>query len=133
LQYGWPMRFVLEAYMELCIASIIKFDGYRYEEHPYPNQWNYSFATAADSFDAFLGVFYLILIAVAPIWAAIFFSCNIENIKDENDLPNLKQKTFMMKFGTYFEATKIDKMKNIHFNTIFLIRRLGFVLTCVYL
>jgi hypothetical protein len=112
----------MEAYLELTISAFIKFD-----------MDTYSGASLADVFDSFLGRFYLLIVLIAPFWSLIFFSCNMELLKEKYDLPNLNQRTFMRKFGTLFESTKIDKISNIHYNTIFLFRRLGFVLVVIYL
>lgn len=56
LFYNWPLRFLLEFYLELCIGSIIKYEAATYD-----------FTTFCNSLDSVLGFFWLAMILLAPI------------------------------------------------------------------
>jgi hypothetical protein len=84
-----------------------------------------SAASPADFFDSCLAIFYIILVFVGPFFHIIYFTINLEKLREDE--------TFMKKFETVFEASKIDRFANLWFNAFFMFRRLIFALTCIYL
>ena len=68
--WNWPIRFIFEAYMELTVSTLLKLRGD-----------SYSAASTADFFDSALGLFYLVLVFTAPIFAFVFFSIYQENLQ----------------------------------------------------
>ena len=87
----------------------------------------YSVSTAADVFDSMLGIFYLILVVVGPLFYLVFFAVN------GNKLRKNEGEGFVEKFETLFESIKVDQQCNINYNAIFMLRRFIFVMTCIYL
>jgi hypothetical protein len=111
--YNWPIRFFFEAYLEFSVSTLIKLKGSAL-----------STATFADTFDSALSCFYLALVFIAPLFHFIYFAINDERLRHD--------KGFYAKFNTVFMATKVDKIFTIYYNGFFMLRRLSFVLVCIY-
>ena len=112
--WNWPIRFIFEAYLELSIATILKFKA-----------MTYSYSTAADVFDTVLGIFYVILVVTGPAFYFIFFGINSDKLRKN-------QKTFVDKYETLFDSIKVDQFWNVNYNAFFMLRRFIFVMSCVY-
>jgi hypothetical protein len=65
------------------------------------------------------------VVVIAPLYFIVYFSCNLQKLREDQ--------TYMAKFETVFEATKINNLGNLLYSAIFMFRRLMFVLTCIYL
>jgi hypothetical protein len=96
LFYNWPLRFFLEFYLELSIASIIKFEAKTYD-----------LTTFCNFFDTVLGFFWLALILAAPPAFMIYFWCKQDRLR--------YSESYYKKFETVFEATRIDTFMQINY------------------
>jgi uncharacterized BrkB/YihY/UPF0761 family membrane protein len=88
-------------------------------------QGAYSARSGADFFDTSLAIFYLVLTTTGPFFFMYFFTVNESKLQ--------KDKKFLKKYHTAFEATKTNKIYNIYYHAFFMLRRLIFVLSCIYL
>jgi hypothetical protein len=64
--WNWPIRFVFEAYIEVTVASFLRM------KTPDP----YSAETGSDFLDSFLGILYMGLTFLAPIFFLTYFTWN---------------------------------------------------------
>ena len=115
--FNWPLRFFMEAYLELNIGSLIK---YLSDEH--------SFATNPDSLDTFLAYFYLFTAPALPFILFITFNLSEQKIKEKKEKGSLYGR-----LEEAFSEIKLDNAYTINFVTVFLFRRLSLVLVIFFL
>jgi hypothetical protein len=111
--FNWPLRFFLEAYLEICFASGMKF-----------LKGDLTFSTKTDSIDTVFAWFYLILAAVVPFTLIIVLAAGKMNIKAKGCL--------YQRLEPAFEEISARSWYTINFMTTFILRRLSLVLVIFF-
>ena len=111
LMFSYFIRFYLEIYLELSLCCIINL--------------NYLvFYNAASICGSLVSLIAIVLVTIGPIWILIFLERN------KNKLIKVDK---IQLFGSLFEDVKTKSFLSRHERTIFLIRRLIFVLVMTFI
>jgi hypothetical protein len=107
--FNWPLRFFLEAYLEICFGSWMK--------------WlkdDFSYATKTDAIDSVLAWFYFVLSGLIPFVLVVVLTFWESTIKNKGSLYE--------RLESIFSDISLKTWYSINFVTFFLLRRFSLVM-----
>jgi hypothetical protein len=113
LMFNWPLRFFMEAYMEICFGSWMKII-----------RGDMSFNTKTDSMDTVLAWFYFVLSWFIPLVLSIILYFCEKTIKAKGP--------FFKRIESAFEDVSLKSGSTMNYVTIFLMRRLLLILAIFF-
>lgn len=112
LIHGFMLRFIIESYLEIVISLILQL-------------YKLSFANSSDTFASIVCFFGVGILGTFPIVVTIFLFKYLNKLETNSDLKT--------KYGSLYSELRTHKRATVLYTTLFLIRRLVFAFTAIFL